>query len=284
MTTLVRKTITDKNGVITTRLVNPDKGIAGASRIPGGPIVSKATVLLEPDITVPEPSAKGTVDSPDEKLDHTMFTHEGFEWSLAPDGFSGAYCYSCKSFFTEEEVDSVGDSGSLLCASCGANSDQGVLPSGVKYSDRKFFSKSAVRENTWYHITVRSDWGGDITAEDDVDEQPLVHLGSKDAALDRMQDLIEEAAASGISGDKAPKFYCYEVKVKPVASIADAVLADDNDMAPSKPSDMNLNYVISDGYDEYGVNRYVNEYESHGSISLLAHPSSFDIVSSYQVS
>lgn len=282
---LVKKTLVDKNGVTTTRLINPNKGIPAPSR--GGNVSSinsaSGTGLYEPKVAVPEPSKKARIGEGEQRLQHTTFEFEDFEWSLAPEGYSGAHCGKCKSFFTDEQVDAASASGKLTCEACGRESDDGVLQSGVRYGDRKYFSKGAVREETWYHITVRNHWGEDITESDDVNDQPFVHLGSKEAALVRMKALVEdEARDPGYKGSHT-QYYCYEVKVKPAAPIADAVLPDDNEIAPKKPSDFGINYISSEGYEEYGVNRYVNEFESHGSISLLAHPSSFEIMDSYPV-
>ena len=279
---LVKVPIVDKNGVVTSRLKNLDKGTSNPMRAGALTTVGAigGTGLYEPEVIVPEPGKQARLRDGETYLEHTSFEYEDMPWDLAPEGYSGAYCGDCGSFFTDDDVDTASESSPLTCSACGEVSDQGVLPSAVRYNDRRLFSKSAVRKDTWYHITVRKNWVGDITEEQDVDYQPFVHLGSKEAALTRMKALVEDEVYAGKNGET--QYYCYEVRIKPQAPIADAVLPDDNEIAPAMPVEMNYNYT-GDGYEAYGVSRYVNEFESHGSISLLAHPSSFEVIESYPV-
>jgi len=277
---LVATQIVDKNGKLTTVHVNPDKGGAVVFERPAfSAPPSQSSVSGSADIKLPKPPLRGTRADFEDKLQHTNFQFPGWDegWSLAPEGFSGAYCHKCKSFYTDEEINGATAEQQLACSTCGFKQEQGVLPSGIRASSLRHLNKSAVRADTWYHITVKSDWYEDINEDEDPNQQPFVHIGTKEAALARMKALISETTDAGLP---VPQFYCYELKIAERAPISDYLLPDDNDLAPSSPSEMNAVYT-TDGYEAYGITRYVNEVESHGSISLNCHPTALEVTDFY---
>jgi phage FluMu protein Com len=299
----IPKQIIDKNGKHTTVYVNDGGSHKGKSQAKIIAPIQPSVKLLEPDVSIPEPFSDGRAAThiaygavtgqplpglawDGEKLKHQSFDFEKVHWELAPGGYSGAYCSKCGSFFTDVEMG--GSKYAKKCAVCSHVNDftyaRGAV--AVRDSDRRFFSKSEVRQEKWYHLTTRSDWYQGIT-EPDEEEQPYVHLGSLDAAKKRMAQLISANGADGMTEDD---FYCYEVSISADASIADTVVIDQDSDAPKNASDIDLGeqngYVRGNDfifeYESYGVTRYVNEYESHGSISLSAHPSAIEVTKVYR--
>lgn len=132
-----------------------------------------------------------------------------------------------------------------------------------------------VREDLWYHTTTTAHWieqliEGETADRDflvrmeqnpDLDTTVMVHLGTVDAALDR-------------AGHRTAfeTVYMYVVRLKPGVEIAQVVKEDTNDSCPNYAG-----FCERDGYSTE-VTRYVNMYESPGSISLLANRKSFEVV------
>jgi hypothetical protein len=280
---LVRKPIIDKNGKSTTVLVRPDQETD--TRIPGMPTPPSSSQPFVPVIPNPgEPYATrdGLRWNKEKLVTPQVTTENGGVWDVAPPGFSGARCSDCGSFFTDDQIK---DSW-IMCQICLRQNRGGRIDSAIRYSDVHLLSTEATRDNEWYHITLKPDWDEAIRT-DKTSEQPYVHVGSYAAAQHRMQGLIRDA--EGVLGDterqkeaESLAFYCYKVKLTDDASIPPHIIMDADFDAPTSAAQIREGSLEEDGenydqYDIFGATRYVNEYESHGSISLIAHPVSIEV-------
>jgi hypothetical protein len=118
-----------------------------------------------------------------------------------------------------------------------------------------------VKSIAWFHATNIYNWLEEINYTDDEDEnRPYVHLGSKEAAL----ELAKWKYLEDPDGDNE-MFYLWQVTLNVEALLADALLEDNNDWF----------YEVADSTRKTlggDVIRYLNKWESAGSISLLADP------------
>jgi hypothetical protein len=304
---LTPQVITDKNGKTTTVYVSADKPSNSTSRRSTSLTTPpKMSQHYEPEVVIKNPATQahanqivnpetGSLEWDGVYLDHENYTSGAFTFDLAPPGYSGAFCQHCGSFFTDDEVDAaVGYR--AHCSVCGDTTMTMRVESAVRDTDLKFFDKNVVRETKWYHLTTRPDWSNDIHEYSADGEKPLVHIGSLEAAEKRMKDLIVSSKKKPVH-ERLPRqelspadFYCYEIVIKPAAAIADDVINDDDDLAPTTANEVVRNQSLwsrdgghtTDDYEVFGVTRYVNEFESQGSVSLLAHPVSFDVTKRFQ--
>jgi len=289
---LIAKPIIDKNGKHTTVHVLPNSSTKSRTvRVEVRRSEKTHGVIIPPS---PQPLADRDPNSifvikrwSGVPLKHSyVYSPTGGRFVLAPEGYSGAYCDECGSFFRDDEVNDA----SVVCQVCFRHSRGGRIVTGVRYNEVALFDDDATRDSDWYHVTTRSDWDGEIR-EKSSSHQPLVHVGSLEAATRRMNDIIAQARSENRLSDGSEKssevtFYLYRVRLAENAPLSPHVLLDFDATAPSSvydarkrvkeaPEDYEEFYG---SYELYGATRYVNEYESHGSISLIAHPEAIEVV------
>lgn len=288
---LIPKSIIDKNGKQTTVHVLPN----GSSRSRTERVQVSRAEKTHQLVIPPSPQALANADPNsiyaikrwDKKpLQHTfVYSATGGRFVLAPEGYSGAYCDECGSFFKDDEINDV----SVRCNICLRHSRGGRIITGVRYSDVPLFDDDTARDTDWYHITTRDTWGDDIRSESSP-HQPFIHVGSLEAAQRRMRDLIAQHHVNGET-TPIPKFYGYRVQISADAPLSPHVLPDFDNAAPSSahqalkrmkqyPDDYEEFYG---SYELYGATRYVNEYESHGSISLIVNPEAIEVLERFEM-
>jgi hypothetical protein len=191
------------------------------------------------------------------------FVYKGlmFVPSSKDESLSQYYCLKCSHRLPKDDVQSQ-PTWKMPCPTCGVNCDDGLVGVTLQPKTEPVFHKAPVLEADWYHYTTNENWS-DFVKEGNPDAR-VVHLGSKEAALDRKL----------ATGDKAGRLY--KLRLKQDAVIADHVLDDDpfndEDAPLISRTDDTRKVLVS------GVTRYLNYYEDPGSMSLIANPQAFEIV------
>lgn len=193
-------------------------------------------------------------------------------WVVAPENMSAIFCDNCGTYATLEQ-NAIFDNGSTdNCRECGAFLSYTISGLSVRSDNAQFLDAAEVRKATWFHATLRNDWVGDLTqtnaqvhSEDSTGEPSLmVHVGTADAALTRLIDAMKS--------QNQTEGYVYELRIKDSAEIHDLVYDDANETCPE------WSYQCGPKGYSTGVTRYVNRYESIGSISLLINSEAFEVV------
>jgi 1,2-phenylacetyl-CoA epoxidase PaaB subunit len=139
------------------------------------------------------------------------------------------------------------------CYGCGAQLYHHTVAVDIRPTSERFLDPANVKNSTWYHATDRQNWVADLLNDRQGNNYPLVHVGTREAALTIISDQYVR---------RDDWIYLYTVKLASTA-IVDAMLYEDENMWPSRTND-------ADG--TANIFRYVNRYEATGSISLLMDP------------
>lgn len=187
---------------------------------------------------------------------------------VAPEGIKGMYCIQCGYYFSDsflEKLSAAPAEAKTLCENCNAACYYDLSGVDIRHHDSQFLSEEKVRESSWFHVTTNDDWLEDMQAKGDevYSKTPIIHVGSREAALDRMRDIAKWQ-------NDGSTWYLYELKVKPEAPVTPGVFCDENDICPSTVGD-----ARKTNYDSEGVTRYLNSYEGPGTVSLAANPNAF---------
>lgn len=179
--------------------------------------------------------------------------------------------------------------GGVLCDSCGFNFDpdnasvehqirKGMvcpadgcynvissdsLPVVVRKSESGLLDRGAAQDALWFHATRRENWMETLLSLPETD-MPTIHVGSREAAVSRANG---EYAASGT-------WYLYALRVRSNVCVSEAIFADENMCAPWRVGDLYAGYFPGYG----AATRYVNAFESIGSISMVGDPRAFEVV------
>lgn len=187
------------------------------------------------------------------------------DFPVAPEGFSGWSCPSCKFTFSLALAAAVGRS-EYDCPNCGDSVEATSLVVSVTSDSTVFFDKQAVKNARWFHATQKRNWMAELL-EDDM-ELPLVHVGTELSAIFRSRDLRD------CGSHDVEEWYVYELAIKSSAEIFDNIDWDENEDAPES-----VIHLLED--EKYGANkivRYINSYEDPGSISLILDPRMVKVV------
>lgn len=126
-------------------------------------------------------------------------------------------------------------------------------------SSGKFLSEEAVRESYWYHATDAEDWMGSLLNNEE-GNIPLVHVGTEQTSVEVILDRYMETQRT---------ISMFRIKLKETAVLNEVVFYDNN----SWPETLKVTRPEGNTY------RYVNRWESPGSISLLVDPRELEIES-----
>lgn len=197
------------------------------------------------------------------KILPALMKQAAFAGNLSP--FACAHCGVHTSKATETQMRFAHNgryrSEPFLC-SCGKEisvegSTLTIIPSSAPLLDEE-----TVKSVTWYHATNIYNWLQEVNAEDEEEDvqRPYVHLGSKEAALELAKwKYLEDPH------DDHEFIYLWQVTLNVEAILSDAILEDNNDWF----------YEVTDSARKTlggDAVRYLNKWESAGSISLLADP------------
>lgn len=167
-------------------------------------------------------------------------------------------CMECDSYITSEQEDYIFRARSIEdeeCHNCGFDLQEDTVIADIHPTSEHLLDIATAKDAFWFHATNRSDWMGDLLEFKDVDEDsvPLVHVGTLDAAMSIMADKYSR------SNDLT---YLYRVRLAPSA-IIDNVLYEDENFWPDRTSEIDCDSKAF---------RYVNRWESTGSISMIVDP------------
>ena len=196
-----------------------------------------------------------------------LLVHQGVPYALGDTSLSVYYCLECNTQFPKSDEYRV-PGWKKRCEQCGEVSEDSVVGYTLKPGDEKFFEKEAVLESEWYHYTTHGeDWESFL--EPGNPKAKLVHLGSRDSAVDRYTH-----TRSGLHGGEELRIY--KVRLKPESVVAENILQDD-------PFNAQIVPLVADGGVQRGilmsgVTRYLNAYEDPGSMSLMVNPELIEIV------
>jgi len=185
----------------------------------------------------------------------------GFDVPIATKRFLVA-CPLCQTFYRDSDANSA--SVGMECPGCGKYNEPHTLIVGVLPEDVELLtSDDAVRQRTWYHVSTREDWMGEI---DKAEVTPVVHLGSKKAAYERTNQL------------EFKNLRIYEVKLNDDIPISPVIEIDDTDRQPITVDQLEPHPNMVDG-----ANRYINSFEDCGSVSLMVNPTMFTVIDSKSI-
>lgn len=174
-------------------------------------------------------------------------------------GLSALACNFCGEHFSKDQEFIAMSSYNATCRYCLENCEASEMLLTILPGYQKYLKISAVKDEEWYHATWRDDWMGDLEGFHQYKNKiPMVHIGSKESALDR--------------ADAAGYDRMYSMRLKPGAKISRYVVEDDN-LWPVYLDEIDTTF--EKGYSN--VTRYINRYEVPGSISLLADYSQLEI-------
>ena len=186
---------------------------------------------------------------------------------------SGSYCKVCGEWLDLDSANTA-DTESVECSECKSyiSVQDELVGVGVIEEDVRIIvnPEKAVKERTWYHSTDNEDWAERLSTTTETGKRTLVHLGSEDAADYRTKHIVDEEAG----GTR----YIYKVRIKSEAAVSSEVQMDKDWRAPQQSNGLGEDVVDRDGYQLNGVTAYVNEHEAIGSVSLIAHPDSMEII------
>lgn len=167
---------------------------------------------------------------------------------------SPLYCLACKTHASKYSQNQFLRSLVVYCQKCDQYNDESEVGVKVVPSSAQYIKIAPTRQSYWYHSTYVDRWGEKYTEFGDP-----IYLGTRNAAIRRYKDLASDPTFTKESG------WLYKVKLKPRVKIHRYVLDDDH-LMPSTAEFQDR------------VVRYVNLFESVGSISLVTRADQFDIV------
>lgn len=176
-------------------------------------------------------------------------------WLISPVSDSGTCCKKCQRWLSATENKKLRSAGNAIDCPCGAALSSAFQDAtlGIRGDSAQFLDEAIVRSTTWYHATTSEGWSEFVRGG-----EHMVHLGTREAALDRVRAF----------GDEDDPIFLYEVTLDAQSPVAADIFSDD-DHWPSSPQYCTEDYDVWSVFID-GINRYVNACEAPGSISLLA--------------
>lgn len=174
--------------------------------------------------------------------------------------FHGVHCRECNEPIGATTAAAGLDWAAIECSVCGESSymDSWGVRVTENHSTYPALDADNIPEMTWYHSTVNENWGSALVENGGF----YTHVGSEQAAMDR------QLSANKVIRHKG--FWVYELGVKKGVSISPEVAEDEND-------DYNADYNPTTDPRAHQVERYINNIEDPGSISLVVDSTQLEI-------
>lgn len=181
-------------------------------------------------------------------------------WEISPEGFTGANC-KCGAYLTRKQTEQLCWQ-SIQCNVCQEriNNFSELNAPSISHESRAFLNDDEVRKASWFHITTDPEWASSVSKNDNL---PVVHVGTKNAAEDRLTMIQDDLSYDA-------KVYMYEVKLNHGTELIPEVFGDGNDFQPKFANERPLE-------EQQKAIRYVNSWEDAGSISLLIEGNMFSV-------
>lgn len=281
MNTLVPKKILRSDGVLTTVHVNPDKSKPNSSRVSKITSVASKSKVKKSQVTSTSPSSdpQKDVERTAKDFPGDLISSGGETWRIS-DKSSASYCKRCGNFLTLKQANKV-QLDYIQCSSCKEwiDAGDGAVGVGVLREEVPLIDNpESLKDRTWFHSTNSEDWVEFLGSTNQDGNRTLVHLGSLESAEFRLEHRSEYEysleAGYYAPNEELPVIYnyLYEIAVKEDAKVAPEVQPDRDWNAPTTDE------TDREGYEVAGVTAYVNYVESPGTISLIAHPDSIEII------
>ena len=209
------------------------------------------------------------------------------DYDVAPADMVGLICpnTNCGKHMTRREWGTKRDLAAygdlITCQHCENDADntfREFTPDNCKVDvesrSAELIEDSAARTTVWYHATTRENWDKNILVRNPREGDLYVHLGTKSAAIERIHDSLDH---------KGGEFYLYEVTLMEDTNLASHILSDDNVWPTHTNSDERYadSWEPVDWKNEIQVHdavRYLNRWETPGSVSMLARASKIQVV------
>lgn len=188
-----------------------------------------------------------------------------FKDGVAPEGAtSSAQCIMCEGFYPEDWQRFEAKFRVNIPCGCGSRTSNRFSTIYISQDSAHLLEPDKAKSEVWYHVTSMENWHETLLDTEINPVTPLVHVGTLKAALERMEYFVAN------HWDEQ-SYHLYAVTLKEGARL-DPNIYDDEDKWPSE-----VGYSIL--FRKYSTFRYVNKFESPGSISLLADPRDFTVQS-----
>ena len=191
---------------------------------------------------------------------------------MSPSAASAFMCYGCDTYLSHTAERMLLSGFPVHLCECEEESEVKDLEVHVIPSSVQFLDADVVRQAVWYHATAVENWEEKVSivrptyvcGSNEMLSVPYIHVGTFDAAMERFNDSI------GGSG------WLYEIRIKDEAVLAEEVYEDSNDWEKWVRTGF-FEGVLEDRKQCDAI-RYVNRWESVGSISLIMDPRFIEVV------
>lgn len=195
-------------------------------------------------------------DCHDELIVAKLVTPEVMDSNSYANDLSAFFCHHCKEHMGKTEQQELTTDCYTVCF-CGEKSS--IYTTGLKVLPEAvpFLQPDTIKETEWFHATRVEDWLHLIQSSP---QRPYVHAGTKAAAL----QLAADQYFNG-NPEHDEDIFLWKLTINPNAVIAEDIVDDESrwNRTVQKCSREHL------GGD---IQRYLNRWESSGSISLLLDP------------
>lgn len=161
-------------------------------------------------------------------------------------------CGHCGRYLSREEVETFHTFLSTECRGCKRSLYEKHINPHILKSSHRYLDPDVVLQSNWWHSTRKENWHdvvpGDVT----------VHVGTHHAARQR-------AKHTGAPAIRNSPVFLYKLRLKPNVKVNKSVYRDTSDNSRNAGKNR--------------VTRYVNIYESPGSMSLIARRDDLEVVS-----
>lgn len=184
----------------------------------------------------------------------------GFELSAEEyyaDGTSTFYCTECRNCLSVDDAQDLDDEREGECYHCNAFLARNSIGVTTLERDAALLSDvEKVKDRVWFHASFQENWLSEVITA----QVPFVHVGSRQAAIDRAKTECVDSSGYGV-------FELYEVRITPSAVIG----------SPEEDNDA-WDFLTDEERFTADAAPYLNRHEEPGSVSLAIRPEMLELV------